>query len=56
MKYGLSEFMSLVISYVIFLFTGLGFLVWLIPLIFQQTQSFFLGSPKFGLTTLEVML
>ena len=44
-KYGLSEFTSLVISYVIFLFTGLGFLVWLIPLIFQQTQAFFLEVP-----------
>ena len=44
-KYGLSEFLSLVISYVIFLLTGLGFLVWLIPLIFQQTQAFFLEVP-----------
>ena len=44
-KYGLSEFVSLIISYVIFLLTGLGFLVWLIPLIFQQTQAFFLEVP-----------
>tara|TARA_Y100000994_G_scaffold201776_1_gene172516 strand:- start:250 stop:1314 length:1065 start_codon:yes stop_codon:yes gene_type:complete len=44
-KYGLSEFTSLIISYVIFLFTGLGFLIWLIPLIFQQTQAFFLEVP-----------
>ena len=44
-KYGLSEFLSLIISYVIFLLTGLGFLVWLIPLIFQQTQAFFLEVP-----------
>ncbi len=43
-KYGLSEFVSLVISFIIFLF-GLGFLVWLIPLIFQQTQAFFLEVP-----------
>ena len=44
-KYGLSELVSLVISYVIFILTGLGFLVWLIPLIFQQTQAFFLEVP-----------
>ena len=44
-KYGLSEFLSLTVSYVIFLFSGLGFLVWLIPLIFQQTQAFFLEVP-----------
>ena len=35
-KYGLSELISLIISYIIFLLTGLGFLVWLIPLIFQH--------------------
>ena len=44
-KFGLSEFMSLLLSYVIFLLSGLGFLVWLIPLIFQQTQAFFLEVP-----------
>ena len=44
-KYGLSGFMSLVISYFIFLLSGLGFLIWLIPLIFQQTQAFFLEVP-----------
>tara|TARA_Y100001935_G_scaffold10268_1_gene7945 strand:+ start:59 stop:1123 length:1065 start_codon:yes stop_codon:yes gene_type:complete len=44
-KYGLSELVSLIISYIIFLLTGLGFLVWLIPLIFQQTQAFFLEVP-----------
>ena len=44
-KYGLSEFVSLVISFIIFLFSGLGFLLWLIPLIFQQTQAFFLEVP-----------
>jgi len=44
-KYGLSETVSLIISYVIFLLTGLGFLIWLIPLIFQQTQAFFLEVP-----------
>ena len=44
-EYGLSELVSLIISYVIFLLTGLGFLVWLIPLIFQQSQAFFLEVP-----------
>ncbi len=44
-KYGLSEFVSLILSYVIFLLSGLGFLIWLIPLIFQQTQAFFLEVP-----------
>ena len=44
-KYGLNELTSLIISYVIFLLSGLGFLVWLIPLIFQQTQAFFLEVP-----------
>ena len=39
------EFTSLVISYVIFLVGGLSFLVWLIPLIFQQTQAFFIEVP-----------
>ena len=37
-KYGLSEFVSLILSYVIFLLSGLGFLIWLIPLIFQQKK------------------
>ncbi len=44
-KYGISEFASLIISYLIFLLLGLGFLVWLIPLIFQQAQAFFLEVP-----------
>ncbi len=44
-EYGLSELVSLIISYVIFLLTSLGFLVWLIPLIFQQSQAFFLEVP-----------
>ena len=44
-KYGMREFTSLVISYVIFLVGGLSFLVWLIPLIFQQTQAFFIEVP-----------
>ena len=44
-KYGISEFISLIISYLIFLLLGLGFLVWLIPLIFQQAQAFFLEVP-----------
>ena len=41
-KYGLTEIVSLIISYVIFLLSGIGFLVLLIPLIFQQTQAFFI--------------
>tara|TARA_B100000927_G_scaffold246656_1_gene209669 strand:- start:68 stop:1132 length:1065 start_codon:yes stop_codon:yes gene_type:complete len=45
-KFGLSELASLILSYIIFLLTGLGFLVWLIPLIFQQTQAFFLEVPS----------
>ena len=44
-KYGLTELVSLIISYVIFLLSGIGFLVWLIPLIFQQTQAFFIEVP-----------
>ena len=44
-KYGLTELFSLIISYVIFLLSGIGFLVWLIPLIFQQTQAFFIEVP-----------
>ena len=44
-KYGLTEIVSLIISYVIFLLSGIGFLVWLIPLIFQQTQAFFIEVP-----------
>lgn len=44
-KYGMSEFVSLLISYIIFVLTGLGFLIWLIPLIFQQTQEFFSDVP-----------
>ena len=44
-KYGLTELASLIISYVIFLLSGIGFLVWLIPLIFQQTQAFFIEVP-----------
>jgi len=41
----LTELVSLIISYVIFLLSGIGFLVWLIPLIFQQTQAFFIEVP-----------
>ena len=44
-NYGLTEIVSLIISYVIFLLSGIGFLVWLIPLIFQQTQAFFIEVP-----------
>ena len=44
-KYGLTELVSLIISYVIFLLSGIGFLIWLIPLIFQQTQAFFIEVP-----------
>ena len=44
-KYGLSELAALIISYVAFILLGLGFLIWLIPLIFQQTQAFFLEVP-----------
>ena len=44
-KYGLTELVSLVISYVIFLLSSIGFLVWLIPLIFQQSQAFFIEVP-----------
>ena len=44
-KYGLTELVSLIISYIIFLLLGIGFLVWLIPLIFQQTQAFFIEVP-----------
>ena len=44
-KYGFTELVSLIISYVIFLLSGIGFLVWLIPLIFQQTQAFFIEVP-----------
>ena len=41
----MTELVSLIISYVIFLLSGIGFLVWLIPLIFQQTQAFFIEVP-----------
>lgn len=44
-KYGISELAALIISYVAFILLGLGFLIWLIPLIFQQTQAFFLEVP-----------
>ena len=44
-KYGLTELVSLIISYVIFLLSSIGFLIWLIPLIFQQTQAFFIEVP-----------
>ena len=44
-KYGFSELAALIISYVAFILLGLGFLIWLIPLIFQQTQAFFLEVP-----------
>ena len=42
-KYGMREFTSLVISYVIFLVGGLSFLVWLIPLIFQMYHFYIDG-------------
>ena len=44
-KYGISELAALIISYLAFILLGLGFLIWLIPLIFQQTQAFFLEVP-----------
>ena len=42
---GLSELASLIITFTIFVVAGLGLLIWLVPLVFQQTQALFLEVP-----------
>ncbi|MDA9739518.1 AI-2E family transporter [Pseudomonadota bacterium] len=44
-KLGLSELASLIITFTIFVVAGLGLLIWLVPLVFQQTQALFLEVP-----------